>query len=101
MENIGGRNQYAMPRKTRYPGTQNSNPPTSDAYQPQREGGLVDKHELAVALNLTSTRIIDSWVRARRISFYRLGHRTLKFSLAQVLEDLGRFEIKAVGRTTK
>jgi hypothetical protein len=62
---------------------------------------LLTKIELARVLNLTSTRIIDSWVRARRISFYRLGHRTLKFSLAQVLEDLGRFEIKAVGRTTK
>jgi len=59
---------------------------------------LLDKNELKDALGLTSTRIIDQWVRSRRVSYYRLGHRTLKFSLPQVLADLAKFEIKAVGR---
>lgn len=62
---------------------------------------LIDKRELKEALGLTSTRIIDSWVRRRMISCIRLGHRTLKFSLPQVLEDLARFEVKAVGSDKK
>ena len=59
---------------------------------------LLDKRQLRDALGLESTRVIDQWVKRRVISFYRLGHRTLKFSLPQVVEDLARFEIKAVGR---
>jgi len=59
--------------------------------------GLLTKQELRVILNLKSTRIIDQWVKRRMISFYRLGHRTLKFSLDHVLRDLARFEIKAIG----
>ena len=59
---------------------------------------LMDKHELAAALGRKSTRVIDGWVKGRRISFYRLGHRTLLFSLPQVLADLQKFEVRAVGR---
>ena len=66
-----------------------------------RSGRLLDKRQLGEALGLASTRIIDGWVRSRRISSYRLGHRTLKFSLPQVLADLAKFEIKAIGRTGK
>lgn len=58
---------------------------------------LIGKRELKEALGVTSTRIIDSWMRRKMIPFFRLGHRTVKFSLPRVLEALDRFEIKAVG----
>jgi len=88
-----------MPRKTKF-----SKPAPGSVAAPSQGIGtpdLLNKQELKNALNLSSVRIIDEWVRRRMISFYRLGHRTLKFSLAQVLEDLGRFEVKAVGRKNK
>ncbi len=68
---------------------------------PSGKSALLNKHELAAALGVNSHRIVDAWVRKRMISFYPLGHRTLLFDLEQVLEDLARFEVKAVGRTRK
>jgi len=59
---------------------------------------LLNKRELAAALGLKSPRGIDGWVRSRRISYLRIGHRTLLFSLPQVLADLQKFEVRAVGR---
>lgn len=59
---------------------------------------LLDKRELATALGLKSTRAIDGWVRSRKVSCLRLGHRTLLFSLPQVLADLQKFEVRAIGR---
>ncbi len=67
----------------------------------EKRGSLLDKHALAAELGVNSHRIVDSWVRKRMVSFYKLGHRTLLFDLDQVLEDLARFEVKAVGRTKK
>jgi hypothetical protein len=62
---------------------------------------LIDKHELKEALGVPSTRIIDSWVRKKMITSYRLGHRTRSFVLAEVIEDLAKFRINAVGRKGK
>ena len=59
---------------------------------------LLDKRQLAKALGRRSTRLIDAWVKARRISYFRLGHRTLLFSLPQVLADLQKFEVQSIGR---
>jgi len=65
---------------------------------PGSDNALLDKRELAAALGRKSTRVVDGWVKSRCISFYRLGHRTLLFSLPQVLADLKKFEVRAVGR---
>ena len=61
-------------------------------------GLFVNKRGLKNALGISSTRVIDQWVRKRMISFIRAGHRTLLFSVEQVRKDLARFEVKAVGR---
>jgi len=68
---------------------------------PDPTATLLTKRGLRDALGLASTRIIDSWVRRRMISSYRLGHRTLLFNLDRVREDLARFEVRAVGREKK
>jgi hypothetical protein len=56
------------------------------------------KRQLAQALGRKSTRIVDTWVQKRMISSIKAGHRTRLFQLTQVLADLARFEVKAIGR---
>ena len=59
---------------------------------------FLNKHELKDELGVPSTRIIDQWVQRGMISSHKLGHRTRLFCLDQVLKDLSKFEIRAVGR---
>jgi len=59
---------------------------------------LVRKKQLAEALGLKSTRIIDTWVRKRMIPVFVLGHRTRLFDLEKTKAALARFERKAVGQ---
>lgn len=62
------------------------------------ENPLLNKSELRYALGLPSTRSIDQLVRKRKIPFIRLGHRTLRFNLADVEAALKKLTIKEVGR---
>jgi excisionase family DNA binding protein len=41
-------------------------------------------------------RTIESWVAQRRIPFVRLGHRTLRFRLADVRRAISRWATKEV-----
>ena len=59
---------------------------------------LLDEAALAERLGTTADSV--EWLRRkRRISFIRIaGNRKVRFWWPQVLEDLKRFEVKAVGR---
>lgn len=59
---------------------------------------LLNKRELCQALGLTSIRSVDELVRKRKIPCIRLGHRTLRFELADVKAAIARFTVKEVGR---
>ena len=59
---------------------------------------ILDADGLAVRLEMTVHQV--RWLRrCKRISFIRTGNRVVRFWWPQVVEDLRRFEIKAVGRT--
>ncbi len=60
---------------------------------------LLDEAALAERLGTTPDSV--EWLRRKRkISFIRIaGNRKVRFWWPQVLEDLKRFEVKAVGRT--
>jgi hypothetical protein len=60
---------------------------------------LLDETALAERLGTTVDGV--TWLRRKRkISFIRLaGNRKVRFWWPQVLEDLKRFEVKAIGRT--
>lgn len=58
---------------------------------------LLTKEQLCERLNLPSVSSVEALMRSRKISFMRLGHRTVRFSWAKVQEELSRLEIKAVG----
>jgi len=57
---------------------------------------LLNKEELAVCLNLTSTRTIENWMRRRIIPFIPLGHRTVRFQPRKVYRALEQLEVRAV-----
>ena len=59
---------------------------------------MLDCKGLCERLNLTPDQV--AWLRRkRRISFIRLaGNRPVRFWWPQVVQDLRRFEVKAVGR---
>jgi hypothetical protein len=59
---------------------------------------LLTKKQLRDALGLSSTRIIDSWIRKRMIPVINAGWRTKLFDLDRVRVALDRYEIKEVGR---
>ncbi len=61
------------------------------------EQRFIDKKELRKRLSLPSTRAVDELMRAKRIPFLRLGHRTVRFDWPKV-EALARFEVKETGR---
>ena len=56
---------------------------------------LLDIFELAEEKG-RSVRELRGLVAARKIPFYRLGHRSLRFDLKKVEAALQRFEIPAV-----
>jgi hypothetical protein len=56
---------------------------------------LVDDEVVAKALQIPVVQV-GKLRRARKIPFVRLGHRTIRFDLAQVMKAVQRFEIKEV-----
>lgn len=54
------------------------------------------KEQLAAALNVPSTRMIDELVRRRKIPHIKMGHRTVRFVINRVREALDRYEVRAV-----
>lgn len=57
---------------------------------------LLTKEELRQELNLPSTRGIDEMVKQRKIPVIRLGHRTVRFSLPDVMAALERLTVRAI-----
>ena len=62
------------------------------------EAVMLDQKALGERLDLTIDQVV--WLRRKRkISFIRLaGNRQVRFWWPQVVQDLRRFEVKAVGR---
>jgi hypothetical protein len=59
---------------------------------------MLDAEALGARLGITPFQV--RWLRRRKkISFVRAGSRMVRFWWPQVVADLRRFEIKAVGRT--
>ena len=54
------------------------------------------KDELAYELNLPSARMVDEFIARQMIPYYRLGHRTLRFVLDEVIEALKKFRVLPV-----
>lgn len=78
----------------------NTTPPflqTTNSPSREPSPGLLTKQELAFALNLPSTRMVDEMMRKGRIPFLRMGHRTVRFNMKRVLDALSRLEVRAVG----
>lgn len=61
-----------------------------------RSKKFLKKAELAAILGV-QTRTVETWVRKRKISSIKAGHRTQLFQLEKVIRDLSRFEIHAIG----
>lgn len=59
---------------------------------------MLTKEQLREALNLPSTKMVDSLMQRRVIPFIKLGHRTVRFERAAVERALGKIEIHEVGR---
>jgi len=59
---------------------------------------LLTKKQLAAALGLRSTRLIDEWVRKRMVPVFVLGHKSRFFDLEKTKAALAKFERKAVGQ---
>jgi len=55
---------------------------------------FLTKEQLARAINVPSTRMVDGMARRRMIPYTRLGHRTVRFQLNRVREALQRFEVR-------
>ena len=58
----------------------------------------LNKAELAAALGMTK-RGVEELMRARKIPFLALGHRTVRFDWEKIQQALLRFEMKAVGES--
>ncbi len=59
---------------------------------------MLDADALGLRLGITSFQV--RWLRRRKkISFVRASNRMVRFWWPQVVQDLRRFEVKAVGRT--
>ena len=64
----------------------------------RRGGGLLStESEVALALG-ENERTIRSWYHRHIIPGLRLGHRTVRFKLPDVLDALSKREIKVAGR---
>lgn len=62
-----------------------------------RSDDFLTKRQLAEALNVPSTRLVDELMRRRKIPYTKLGHRTVRFNRARVLEALKNYEIRPIG----
>ena len=58
--------------------------------------GLLTKQQLADELGMPLEGV-QALTRQKKISVIRLGHRTVRYRLEQVREDLQRLEVKAAG----
>ncbi len=56
---------------------------------------LVDKRVIARIFGV-SERTIENWVAQRKIPFLRIGHRTMKFRIADVRRALDRKTVKEI-----
>ena len=57
---------------------------------------FLTKDELAKELNLPSARMVDEFIARAMIPYYRLGHRTVRFVLDEVIEALKKFRVLPV-----
>jgi excisionase family DNA binding protein len=58
----------------------------------------LNKAELAAELGMKK-RGVEELMRARKIPFLVLGHRTVRFDWQKVQQAIARFEMKAVGQS--
>ena len=63
--------------------------------EPSQRLGLLTKQQLAEELSMP-LQGVQALTRQKKISAIRLGHKTVRYRLEQVLEDLKELEIKAV-----
>lgn len=73
---------------------------TDDAGAGGKRLGLLTKQQLADELSMPLEGV-QALTRQGKISAIRLGHRTVRFRLEQVLEDLKRLEVKATAPVTR
>jgi hypothetical protein len=59
-------------------------------------GELLTKEQLAERINAPSTKLVDELMRARKIPYLRLGHRTVRFDWPKVQVALARLEVGAI-----
>lgn len=62
--------------------------------KPQAGQTFLTKRELAKHLGV-SVRGVEGLMAARKIPYYTLGHRTVRFDLQKVMAALSGFEVKA------
>jgi hypothetical protein len=62
--------------------------------EPGQRLGLLTKQQLAEELSMP-LQAVQALTRQKKISVIRLGHKTVRYRLEQVLEDLKKLEIKA------
>jgi excisionase family DNA binding protein len=63
-------------------------------YTPQKPESLLTEEQLARFLNITPRTVTD-WVQTNRIRYYRLGWRSVRFRLSDVLEFIERSAVPA------
>lgn len=72
--------------------------PIPNVYLKPIDPEMIDKEELRRWLNLPSVRMVEELMRKPKIPFFRLGHRTVRFSWQKVLEAIAKFEHRAIGQ---
>jgi excisionase family DNA binding protein len=63
-------------------------------YTPQEPESLLTEEQLSRFLNITPRTVTD-WVQTNRIRYYRLGWRSVRFRLSDVLEFIERSAVPA------
>jgi predicted site-specific integrase-resolvase len=58
---------------------------------------LLSKQELALALGV-STRTLTLWMSQKRLPFFRMSSRLIKFDLERVKNALAHYEIREVAQ---
>jgi predicted DNA-binding transcriptional regulator AlpA len=53
---------------------------------------LIDKKETASRLR-KSVRTVDAWMKAGRLPYLKIGHKTVLFSWPDVLEKLSQYRV--------
>jgi len=67
---------------------------TQNNYQPQEPESLLTEEQLARFLNV-NPRTLTDWIQTNRIRYYRLGWRSVRFRLSDVLEFIERSAVPA------